>query len=162
MFFRYSGPNSILPEAIKSTLTRQLLGGSIKPILPKPQKSNTNGSALLSSLVGSQSPQTLAAMLSAGPNGSNDGPSVTRDGIVVSNASLLGTSGALQATGYGPQGPTISVQQIIAAHRKDNPSSPPVRYALNSLFIQYNGTANSVLHYRCIFVEYYSYSISYE
>ncbi|XP_042884262.1 uncharacterized protein LOC122260879 isoform X2 [Penaeus japonicus] len=32
-------------------------------------------------------------------------------------------------TGQGPQGPTINVQQLIAAHRKENPNTPPIRRA---------------------------------
>ncbi|KAF2360780.1 hypothetical protein FHG87_008470 [Trinorchestia longiramus] len=131
---RFSNAN--LPENLKNKLTRQLLNaaGSIKPILPKPQhqsagSSSSNGSPLLSSLAGQNpAPQTLAGMLSAGPNGSLLG-SGGRDAAASSNTSLLSGNGGLQATGYGPQGPTISVQQLIAAHRKDNPSTPPVRGA---------------------------------
>ena len=29
--------------------------------------------------------------------------------------------------GYGPQGALVSVQQLIAAHRKENPNLPPIR-----------------------------------
>ena len=31
------------------------------------------------------------------------------------------------AAGYGPQGPLVSVQHLIAAHRKENPNLPPIR-----------------------------------
>lgn len=31
------------------------------------------------------------------------------------------------ATGHGPQGPTVNVQQLIAKHRKENPNTPPIR-----------------------------------
>lgn len=29
--------------------------------------------------------------------------------------------------GYGPQGPTVSVQHLIEAHRNSNPNIPPIR-----------------------------------
>jgi hypothetical protein len=123
---RFSNAN--LPENLRNKLTRQLLNaaGATKPILPKPHHVvGSNGSGILSSLAGQNpAPQTLASMLSAGPNGSLLAPG-GRD--MSGNSGMLGNSGSLQATGYGPQGPTISVQQLIDAHRKDNPATPPVR-----------------------------------
>ncbi|XP_018023072.1 uncharacterized protein LOC108679063 isoform X2 [Hyalella azteca] len=125
---RFSNAN--LPENLRNKLTRQLLNaaGATKPILPKPHHvAGSNGSGILSSLAGQNpAPQTLASMLSAGPNGSLLAPG-GRD--MSGNSGMLGNSGSLQATGYGPQGPTISVQQLIDAHRKDNPATPPVRGA---------------------------------
>lgn len=35
-------------------------------------------------------------------------------------------------TGQGPQGPTINVQQLIAAHRKENPNTPPISVKIPS------------------------------
>lgn len=40
----------------------------------------------------------------------------------------LPTSLSFTATGHGPQGPTVNVQHLIAAHRKENPNTPPIRY----------------------------------
>ncbi|XP_050700083.1 tau-tubulin kinase 1-like isoform X2 [Eriocheir sinensis] len=41
----------------------------------------------------------------------------------------LPTSLSFSATGHGPQGPTVNVQHLIAAHRKENPNTPPIRRA---------------------------------
>ncbi|XP_063853480.1 uncharacterized protein LOC135096140 isoform X2 [Scylla paramamosain] len=38
----------------------------------------------------------------------------------------LPTSLSFSATGQGPQGPTVNVQHLIAAHRKENPNTPPI------------------------------------
>ena len=140
---RTSPSNSIststLSDALKSKLTRQLLSVSAtlaKPILPKPSLTTTpNGNNLLSSLA-SQTPasltpvpQTLAGML--------NGPASRENSILAAAAAAVNN---MPPTGYGPQGPTISVQQIIDAHRKDNPSSPPVRGAKRGAYRQkYDG-----------------------
>lgn len=46
----------------------------------------------------------------------------------VTSGSLPGLPPSLSftATGHGPQGPTVNVQQLIAAHRKENPNTPPI------------------------------------
>ena len=41
-------------------------------------------------------------------------------------SSLSGLASSL-STGHGPQGPTVNVQQLIAAHRKEHPNTPPIR-----------------------------------
>ncbi|XP_071527263.1 uncharacterized protein [Panulirus ornatus] len=41
----------------------------------------------------------------------------------------LPTTLSFTATGHGPQGPTVNVQHLIAAHRKENPDTPPIRRA---------------------------------
>ncbi|KAG7167328.1 hypothetical protein Hamer_G022796 [Homarus americanus] len=41
----------------------------------------------------------------------------------------LPSSLSFTATGHGPQGPTVNVQHLIAAHRKENPNTPPIRRA---------------------------------
>ncbi|KAK7066191.1 hypothetical protein SK128_009965 [Halocaridina rubra] len=46
-----------------------------------------------------------------------------------SSLSGLPPSISFTATGHGPQGPTVNVQQLIAAHRKENPNTPPIRRA---------------------------------
>ncbi|XP_066983464.1 serine-rich adhesin for platelets-like isoform X1 [Macrobrachium rosenbergii] len=43
-----------------------------------------------------------------------------------SNLPGLPPSLSFTATGHGPQGPTVNVQQLIAAHRKENPNTPPI------------------------------------
>lgn len=44
------------------------------------------------------------------------------------------SSSSFQPTGYGPQGPTVSIHHLIAAHRKDNPHVVPLRYLFISIF----------------------------
>ncbi|XP_045592045.1 uncharacterized protein [Procambarus clarkii] len=44
----------------------------------------------------------------------------------MSAMSGLPTSLSFTATGHGPQGPTVNVQHLIAAHRKENPNTPPI------------------------------------
>nr|XP_053649783.1 uncharacterized protein LOC128700546 isoform X2 [Cherax quadricarinatus] len=47
----------------------------------------------------------------------------------ISGISGLPSSLSFTATGHGPQGPTVNVQHLIAAHRKENPNTPPIRRA---------------------------------
>ncbi|XP_068211279.1 nucleolar and coiled-body phosphoprotein 1-like isoform X2 [Palaemon carinicauda] len=48
------------------------------------------------------------------------------------------------ATGHGPQGPTVNVQQLIAAHRKENPNTPPIRRAMRGAWRhRYDGDKRS-------------------
>ncbi|KAK4293481.1 hypothetical protein Pmani_033826 [Petrolisthes manimaculis] len=50
-------------------------------------------------------------------------------GSMGSGMAGLPTSLSFTATGHGPQGPTVNVQHLIAAHRKENPNTPPIRRA---------------------------------
>ncbi|KAK3854431.1 hypothetical protein Pcinc_039095 [Petrolisthes cinctipes] len=47
-------------------------------------------------------------------------------GSLGSGMAGLPTSLSFTATGHGPQGPTVNVQHLIAAHRKENPNTPPI------------------------------------
>lgn len=48
-------------------------------------------------------------------------------GVLGSIMSGLPSALSFSATGHGPQGPTVNVQQLIAKHRKENPNTPPIR-----------------------------------
>ena len=48
-------------------------------------------------------------------------------GGVLGGVAGLASSLQFSATGHGPQGPTVNVQHLIAAHRKENPNTPPIR-----------------------------------
>ncbi|XP_066983467.1 serine-rich adhesin for platelets-like isoform X2 [Macrobrachium rosenbergii] len=63
-----------------------------------------------------------------------------------SNLPGLPPSLSFTATGHGPQGPTVNVQQLIAAHRKENPNTPPIsRRAMRGAWRhRYDGDKRSV------------------
>ena len=115
--------NASLPDALRNKFPRHMTsgppisatggGGAIKPILPKPHTTSTNTNSLFN--LASSVPNTLAGILNSAPNGPNNG----RD--------VAGALGARQPTGFGPHGPTISVKQLIAEYKRDNPATPPVR-----------------------------------
>lgn len=98
------GPDSSLATSHSSNRYGSVAGLS-DPLKSKLSRQLMAGKPILPKPQSGSSPATLAGMLAS--NGS-----------------------AVPATGYGPQGPTISVQQLIAAHRKDNPSAPPVNSGL--------------------------------
>ncbi|CAL4106840.1 unnamed protein product [Meganyctiphanes norvegica] len=150
MFLPQGGYSSLGGPQVSMMMINQLMSGSTSPtalqmtpqIVTRPESAKDNGNISVIDIMtssnkpGSEAPRVsmsaeahskLSKQLSAAgmaamkpilpkPAGSGAG-SPTRN--------MIG-AGSFNTSGVGPQGPTINVQALIAAHRKENPHAPPV------------------------------------